>query len=55
MTIMTPEELQKPRTAEELLPWVEQKIQEIGSTAGGKRLSELAGGQHKAHFRKSKL
>ncbi len=37
MTIITPEELQKPRTAEELLPWVEQKIHEIGSTAGGKR------------------
>lgn len=37
MVDLTPEELQEPRTAAKLLPWVEQKIEEIGSTEDGKR------------------
>ena len=36
MIMLTPEDLQEPRTAAELLPWVERKIQDIGSTKDGK-------------------
>lgn len=37
MIDLTPQELQEPRTAAQLLPWVEQKIKKIGSTENGKR------------------
>lgn len=48
MVDLTPEELQKPRTAATLLPWVEQKIEEIGSTEDGKRAIRFREGLAKA-------
>ena len=55
MRELTPEELQTPRTAAQFLPWVEQRMEEFGTTDAGIHAQRFGVGLAKQRLKRRPL